>query len=70
MEVNLTPEQERQLAHIAAKSGTDAERLVRDAVVRLLEDENRVSGVALELPALHLGPVKSLHRRDIYDDVR
>jgi hypothetical protein len=26
--------------------------------------------LAPELPVLHLGPMTSLHRRDIYDDVR
>ena len=42
MEVHFTPEQEAQLAQIATKAGTDAERLVKDAVLRLLGDE-RVS---------------------------
>jgi hypothetical protein len=37
MEVHFTPEQEAQLAQIAANAGTDAERLVKDAVLRLLE---------------------------------
>ncbi|MFZ0960655.1 MAG: hypothetical protein WAO35_07090 [Terriglobia bacterium] len=37
MEVQLTPEQEAQLAQIATKAGTDAERLAKDAVLRLLE---------------------------------
>jgi hypothetical protein len=37
MEVHLTPEQEAQLAQIATNARTDAERLVKDAVLRLLE---------------------------------
>ena len=37
VEVHLTPEQEAQLAQIATNAGTDAERLVKDAVSRLLE---------------------------------
>ncbi|HEY5175125.1 MAG TPA: hypothetical protein VII95_06115 [Terriglobales bacterium] len=37
MEVHLTPDQEAQLAQIATNAGTDAERLVKDAVLRLLE---------------------------------
>jgi len=37
MEVHFTPEQEAQLAQIASKAGTDAERLVKDAALRLLE---------------------------------
>jgi hypothetical protein len=36
MEVHFTPEQEAQLAQIASNTGTDAERLVKDAVLRLL----------------------------------
>jgi hypothetical protein len=39
MEVHFTPEQEAQLARIATKSGTAPERLVRDAVLRLLEGD-------------------------------
>lgn len=39
MEVNFTSEQEAQLAQIATKSGTDPQHLVKDAVLRLLEQE-------------------------------
>ena len=38
MEIQFTPEQEAQLAQIATQEGTDAERLVKDAAMRLLED--------------------------------
>ena len=38
MEVRFTPEQEAQLALTA---GTDAERLVKDAALRLLEEDVR-----------------------------
>jgi predicted transcriptional regulator len=41
MEVHFTPEQEAQLAQIATEAGTDAERLVRDAALRLLEQDAR-----------------------------
>lgn len=37
MEVHFTPEQEARLAQIATSAGTDAEGLVKDAVLRLLE---------------------------------
>jgi hypothetical protein len=70
IQVHFTPEQEAQLAQLAAKSGTDAEHLVKDAALRLLEDETRLHDAAPELPVLHLGAMTSLHRRDIYDDVR
>jgi predicted transcriptional regulator len=41
MEVHFTPEQEAQLAQMATKEGTDAERLVKDAALRLLEEDAR-----------------------------
>jgi predicted transcriptional regulator len=41
MEVHLTPKQEAQLAEIATKEGTDPERLVKDVLVRYLDDEAR-----------------------------
>lgn len=41
MEVHFTPEQEAQLVHIAIKSGTEPERLVKDAALRLLEEDAR-----------------------------
>src|ERR1039458_7187364 len=66
MEVHFTPEQEAQLAQIATKEGTDAERLVKDAALRLLEEDARFRAGAPELPILHLGPIGALHRRDIY----
>ncbi|HJT87610.1 MAG TPA: hypothetical protein VJ732_07130 [Bryobacteraceae bacterium] len=39
MEVPFTAEQEARLAQMATKSGTDAPQLVRDAALRLLEEE-------------------------------
>jgi predicted transcriptional regulator len=41
MEIHFTPEQEAQLTQIATQEGTDAERLVKDAAVRLLEEDAR-----------------------------
>ena len=48
MEVHFTPEQEAQLAHIATRLGTDPERLVKDAALRLLEEEARFRAAARE----------------------
>lgn len=70
MEVHFTPEQEAQLAQIATKAGTDPEHLVKDAVLRPLQDEIYVRKPAPELPVWRLGAIGSLHRRDIYNDVR
>lgn len=39
MERHFTPEQEAQLAQIATRAGTDAERLVKEAAVLLLEED-------------------------------
>ncbi len=39
MEVHFTPEQEKRLTQIAANAGTDPERLVKDAALRLLEQQ-------------------------------
>lgn len=41
MEVHFTPEQEAQLSQIADHSGTDTEQLVKDAALRLLQDDAR-----------------------------
>ena len=39
MEIHFTPEQKARLAQIASDAGTDAECLVKVAVLRLLEDD-------------------------------
>jgi len=41
MEVHFTPEQEAQLSEIASQSGVDAELLVKNAALRLLERDAR-----------------------------
>ncbi len=69
MEVHFTPEQEAQLAQIATKAGMDPEHLVKDAALRLLQDEAEFGGPLSQLPVLHLGAMSSLRRYDIYDDV-
>lgn len=48
MEIHFTPEQEAQLTQIATQEGTDAERLVRDAAVRLLEEDARFRAAVRE----------------------
>jgi len=51
MEVHFTPQQEAQLTEMATRSGIDAEHLVHDAALRLLEEE------ALFLAAVEKGIV-------------
>jgi predicted transcriptional regulator len=41
MELHFTPEQEAQLAQIASREGTDAERLAKEAALRLLQEDVR-----------------------------
>jgi predicted transcriptional regulator len=41
MEVQFTPEQEARLSKIAAQEGQAPEALVKDAALRLLEDDAR-----------------------------
>jgi predicted transcriptional regulator len=48
MEVHFTPEQEAQLSQIASKEGTDAERLVLNAALRLLEEDARFRAAVRE----------------------
>ena len=48
MEVHFTPEQEAQLSQIATHAGTDAERLVKDAALRLLQEEARFRAAVRE----------------------
>lgn len=69
MEIHFTPEQEAQLAQIATKTGIDPQDLVKDIVLRLLQDEISVRMPTPELPVWQLGTIGSLHRRDIYNDV-
>ena len=48
MELHFTPEQEAQLEQIATKEGTDPERLVKDAALRLLEEDARFRAAVRE----------------------
>jgi predicted transcriptional regulator len=41
MEVHFTPEQESKLSEIASQAGTDAEQLVKNEALRLLERHAR-----------------------------
>lgn len=48
MEIHFTPEQEAQLAELAAHNGIDPERLVRDAAVRLLAEDAKFRSAVRE----------------------
>ena len=56
MEVHFTPEQEAELSKMAGKIGVDAEHLVKDAALRLLQKEARfVQAVEKGLAAAERG---------------
>jgi predicted transcriptional regulator len=48
MEVHFTPEQETQLSQLAREAGTDDERLVKDAALRLLAGESNFRAAVRE----------------------
>ncbi|MGA3193615.1 MAG: hypothetical protein ABSD39_01310 [Terriglobales bacterium] len=48
MEVHFTPEQEAQLSQIAINTGIDAERLVEDAALRLIQEDARFRAAVRE----------------------
>ena len=48
MEVHFTPEQEAQLSQIATRTGTDVECLVKDAALRVLEEDARFRAAVRE----------------------
>lgn len=47
MEVQFTSEQEARLAQIAAATGTEPQALVRDATMRLLDEDARFRAAVL-----------------------
>jgi predicted transcriptional regulator len=48
MELNFTPEQEAHLTQIARQEGTDPERLVKEAALRLLQEDARFRAAVRE----------------------
>jgi hypothetical protein len=59
MEVHFTPEQEARLSQIASHAGTDTERRVKDAALRLLEQNARFRPAVRKhkVPPLRFAPV-------------
>jgi hypothetical protein len=51
MEVHFTPEQEAQIAKIAVTAGTDPEAVVKDATMRLLNEDARFRAAVLDAKA-------------------
>lgn len=68
MSIEISRETEARLTDEARSQGISV-----DALLERLMNERGASAKArltLELPVWHLGGVGSLHRRDIYNDVR
>jgi predicted transcriptional regulator len=56
MEVHFSPDIETQLQRVALANGKDAEQLVKDTVVRMLEDQARfLAGVEKGIAAAERG---------------
>lgn len=63
MEVHFTPEQEAQLSQIANHNGTNTEQLVKDAALRLLQEDARFrQGVARGIAAAERGEFVEHHK--------
>jgi hypothetical protein len=60
MEVHFTPEQEAHLAQIATNSGTDAQALVKDIVLRVLGGE---LGFSIAPPGSVVAEMRALRAR-------
>ncbi|MBZ5726497.1 MAG: hypothetical protein LAP87_16035 [Acidobacteriia bacterium] len=70
MSIELSCETEARLTGEARRQGISVNALLG----RLMSEHSASAGTGAratpELPVWHLGGVGSLHRRDIYDDVR
>jgi hypothetical protein len=60
MEVHFTPEQEALLAQIATSTGTDPERLVKNAALRVMENGVGTRSVP---PGTVVAEMRALHAR-------
>jgi hypothetical protein len=71
MSIEISREIEARLTDEAQRQGISVDALL-ERLIREREAATPVIGTdsAPELPILHLGAMGSLHRRDIYDDVR
>ena len=70
MNIEISVETEARLTGEARKQGISVNALLE----RLMSERRATAGAGVcsapELPVWHLGGAGSLHRRDLYDDVR
>jgi hypothetical protein len=71
MSLEISRQTEARITGEARKHGLSVDALL-DRLMNERQAITPASGSApqVELPVLHMGPMGSLHRRDIYDDVR
>jgi hypothetical protein len=71
MSLEISRETEIRLVDEARRQGVSVDVLLERLIGELgTAAEATGTGSMAELPALHLGPMGALHRRDIYDDGR
>ena len=70
MSIEISPETEARITGEARKQGISVDALLDRLMSEFRANANASARATSELPVWHLGEVGSLHRRDIYDDVR
>ncbi len=70
MSIELSRETETRLADEARRQGISVDALLRRLMIQHLAVTDTGGEPKPELPVWHLGGLESLHRRDIYNDVR
>lgn len=70
MSIDISQETEARLTEAAQRQGISVDALLKQFINERAAVASVEAGDAPELPILHLGPMGSLHRRDIYNDVR
>jgi hypothetical protein len=68
--MEISHDTEARLADEARKQGISVNALLERLMSEFRANANAGARSAPELPVWHLGGAGSLHRRDIYDDVR
>jgi hypothetical protein len=70
MSIEISPETEARITGEARKQGISVDALLDRLMSEFRANANASARPTPELPVWHLGGAGSLHRRDIYDDVR
>ena len=69
MSINISQNTEARLTEEAQRQGISVDELLARFINERVAGEG-TTAKGPELPVWHLGAIGSLHRRDIYDDVR